>query len=176
ITLPVAEAHEQASAALEQPITSTLEDKIGGLIDVMQQLIALQVGQQQSVGASQNGATPAAPRSTPATPKTSPKTTQESEKPHARSRRGESEQLINAAIDAIMAYNDAADRYDDKWAISINVLKSFTKAQKKIEQALTDRADEIQAHHQKHQIDIKHNYKHRGESVLEFVKISETAS
>lgn len=69
-----------------------------------------------------------------------------------------------------MAYNDAEARlHNQKWAITINALKSWVKSQPKIMQALEARKEEIAQHHQ-HQIDpISHNYKHRGKRKIDKV-------
>jgi hypothetical protein len=81
-----------------------------------------------------------------------------------RATSGKSREIVNAAIDAIMAYNNTPDRlYDQKWAISINALKEFSRSQYTIQQVLNERRDEIVAHHEQHQIDAaKHNHKHKG--------------
>jgi hypothetical protein len=92
---------------------------------------------------------------------------------------GKSREIINAAIDAIMAYNNTPDRlYDQKWAISINALKEYSKSQYTIQQILNERRDEITAHHAQHQIDsIKHNHRHKGKyKITEIIPLApETA-
>ncbi|GAB4338924.1 MAG: hypothetical protein OHK0047_29390 [Leptolyngbyaceae cyanobacterium] len=70
---------------------------------------------------------------------------------------------INHAIDAIMAYNNAPDRlHDQKWAITINALKSYAQSQHTILRIMKERRAEIDAHHAQHQIDAtKHNHRHK---------------
>ncbi len=51
------------------------------------------------------------------------------EAPKRRYKTGEDDAVINAAVDAIMAYNNAQELHDLKWAITINTLKSFSKNQ-----------------------------------------------
>ncbi|MGI0492966.1 hypothetical protein ACN4EG_14385 [Alkalinema pantanalense CENA528] len=78
-----------------------------------------------------------------------------------------SQQLIDAWIAAIMAYNDTPDRrHDDKWAITISLLKGVGCSQPRVEKTLRERQD-IQVHHQNHLIDpTKHNLKHRGKQKI----------
>ncbi len=82
--------------------------------------------------------------------------------------RGQNEELIHQAINAIMQHNDSADRHDDKWAITINGLKGLgIKSQHAITRALEERKKEIDDHHAKHQIDAaKHNLRHRGKTQI----------
>jgi hypothetical protein len=74
-----------------------------------------------------------------------------------------SQKLIDDWIQAIMDYNDAPDRrHDDKWAITISLIKSVGGSQPRIEKTLRERID-VQEHHQRHGIDSeRHNLKHRG--------------
>ncbi len=85
--------------------------------------------------------------------------------------RGQNQELIDQAINAIMAHNDQAQRHDDKWAITINGLKGLgIKSQHAITRGLQARAQEIEHHHDKHQIDpTKHNLRHRGKTKIEQV-------
>lgn len=73
---------------------------------------------------------------------------------------------LNHAIDAIIAYNNAPSRtHDQRWAITISILKNFAKSQPKIQNILNERSSEISTHHASHQIDpLTHNYRHRGKS------------
>jgi hypothetical protein len=75
---------------------------------------------------------------------------------------------LNRAIDAIMAHNNAPDRrHDQKWAISISILKNYVNSQPKILRILDQRKDEISAHHATHQINpIEHNKRHRGKQTI----------
>jgi hypothetical protein len=85
--------------------------------------------------------------------------------------RGLNQELIDQAIDAIMAHNDQAQRHDDKWAITINGLKGLgIKSQHAITKGLEIRAQEIEQHHQNHQLDPgKHNLRHRGKTKIDQV-------
>jgi hypothetical protein len=95
-----------------------------------------------------------------------------------RATSGKSREIINAAIDAIMDYNNTPDRlYDQKWAISINALKEFSRSQYTIQQVLSERRDEIADHHEQHQIDAtKHNHKHKGKHKITDVIILDVES
>ncbi|MBE9011050.1 hypothetical protein IQ250_12615 [Pseudanabaenaceae cyanobacterium LEGE 13415] len=89
---------------------------------------------------------------------------------------------LNRAIDAIIEYNNQPGRkHNEKWAIGINTLKAFVKSQEAIVAAIGGknrkgeliegtRQQEIQQHHQQHQIDPdKHNYVHRGKMRIDDV-------
>jgi hypothetical protein len=80
-----------------------------------------------------------------------------------KSSRSDSQKLIDSWIEAIMNYNNArARRHDDKWAITISLLKSLGGSQPRVVQTLQQRQD-IHQHHQFHQLDPStHNLKHRG--------------
>jgi len=87
-----------------------------------------------------------------------------------------SQRLIDDWIQAIMDYNDQPDRlHDQKWAITISLLKSVGGSQPRIEKTLKERED-IREHHQKHQIDPeKHNLKHRGKrKITDVIKVVES--
>lgn len=82
---------------------------------------------------------------------------------------------INHAIDAIMAYNNAPDRlHDQKWAITINALKSYAQSQHTILRIMEERRTEIETHHAQHQIDAtKHNHRHkRKHKITDVISIS----
>jgi Telomere resolvase len=172
---------------LNQPVTSGLESKIDGLVGVMTQFIQMQMAQMQSLAAQPIPVAPV-PTSPPAkqtpaqtppvqqTPAKSPATEQGDleETPKRRYKTGEDEATINAAIDAIMAHNDAQELHDLKWAITINTLKAFSKNQRIIERILGkgkdnpnidrlvgEREAEIEQHHQQHQIQPGHNNRHK---------------
>jgi len=73
-----------------------------------------------------------------------------------------------------MAYNDENGRlHDEKWFITANLLKKFTERgnQRAAERVLQDRAEEIQAHHQKHKLQPDHNNRHKRHNILEIVKL-----
>jgi hypothetical protein len=92
------------------------------------------------------------------------------EKNKSRKRRGElSRQKVNQYIDAIMAYNDVNERpHQDKWLITIAALKRLTHCgQSIIYDLLSERASEIQFHHDQHQLGIFHNQKGRNAQPIE---------
>jgi hypothetical protein len=61
---------------------------------------------------------------------------------------------VNQAIDAVMTYNNASDRtHDERWAITINALKSWVSSAPNIIELLETRREEVDQHHQKHQIE-----------------------
>lgn len=86
-----------------------------------------------------------------------------------RRSKSETDDILERAIQAIMDWNNTSDRrHDDKWAITINTLKSFTKSQRKIEGVLLKRQQEIAQHHAEHDIDPrKHNLRHRRKAAIE---------
>lgn len=148
-----------------------LGTKIDQLVGVMSQFVAIQMQQQQ--------------RPTPVQVAPSTQTTTEAETiartASSNRRKGQvddlgmtSEKIINQAIDNIMAHNNTCDRFDDKWAITINALKNYSSSQRKIQQILAERQTEIQTHHRQHQIDeVKHNLRHRGKrSIHEVISLS----
>ena len=172
---------------LSQPISSGLESKIDGLVGVMTQFFQMQMVQIHSSAvqpvpvASAPTSPPAKPtpakttiaRPTPVNP-TDPEQGGSQAAPKRRYKTGEDETMINAAIDAIMAHNDAQELHDLKWAITINTLKAFSKNQRVIERILGkgghnpavhrlvgEREAEIEAHHQHHQIGAGHNNRHK---------------
>lgn len=142
---------------------SPLEQKIDRLVSVIEAFVMAQLNQTQ----------PPSDRKTPTSPKAD-RTASEGIVTRTRASSTDSTDRLNRAIDAIMDYNNAEGRlHDQKWAITINALKSWVKSQPKIMQALEARKDEIKQHHQHHQIDpISHNYKHRGkrkiDQIIEF--------
>ena len=186
-TAPEHSTSAEPQQQLDRPASSSLEQQLGTLVEVMQQFMALQIQQQQAqVTPNRNGDAPAAESSSRASRKAaheqpSISATHDPQLTSIKSsgsatRRGASEQIINGAIDAIMAYNNQPDlRHEQKWAITINALKAFVKSQGVIERVLDRRADELQAHYESHQIDpIKHNHYHRGENILEYIQPEST--
>ena len=81
--------------------------------------------------------------------------------------------MVNRAIDAIIQHNNLPNQLHDlKWAITINGLKNFTTNQRVIERIMQERKDEIDAHHQLHQLLPKHNNRHkRKRKILDVVKL-----
>jgi hypothetical protein len=86
--------------------------------------------------------------------------------------RGDDDPLIDRALSAILAYNNATGRtHEQKWFITANLLKKFTpKAnQRAAERVLTIRADEVQQHHAQHLLQTDHNQRHRKHNPLEVI-------
>jgi hypothetical protein len=75
---------------------------------------------------------------------------------------------IHKAIDAIIAWNSAPERiHTDRWAITINALKSWVTWGEKITEILEERKEELEAHYKQFGIDpAKHNYFHRGKNKI----------
>ena len=67
------------------------------------------------------------------------------------------EQLLNHAIDTIMAHNDRAKTQEDKWYIGISPLKDVINSQGTITRIVKQRKAEIDKHHARHDIDRYHN-------------------
>jgi hypothetical protein len=99
--------------------------------------------------------------------------------PRQRVSLSETSNRLNQAIDAIIQYNNQPSRkHQEKWAIGISSLKAFVKNQEAIvavvggknrkgELITGTRQQEIQLHHQQHQIEPdKHNYLHRGKTKI----------
>ncbi len=145
---------EMLPIAEETPApASPLEQKLDQLVSVMQSFVQLQLQPQQA----------------PAAPSRLPKAQKSSSAPTPRASSSLNTDRLNQAINAIFAWNNSPDRiHDDKWAITINVLKSFVKSQPRIMAILQERKDEIAKHHALHQIDpTSHNYRHRGKHKIE---------
>lgn len=145
---------------------SGLESKIENLIETMQTLISLQMS-------------PAAPSvqrtpdSTPKNPKlqTAHQSTENTDaaQPTRRYRsKEENADLVERAIAAIMDWNNKPGRaHDEKWAISINALKTLGVNQRQAVKALEEHAQAVQQHHAQHQMDgEKHNLRHRRKRLI----------
>lgn len=176
-----------------EAITPTTGEKIDRLIDTMNRFMEMQMSLATAQPAQPAKATRSKPVATSLNGSTAPSTAEESsdanqstesKKRASRSSGGaaESADRIQQAISAVMAYNDVPDRkHDDKWAIGINTLKAFAGSQEAIvkiiggnnrkqEPVKGTRQDEIEAHHQKHEIKPeKHNYRHRGKTTIDQV-------
>lgn len=77
--------------------------------------------------------------------------------------------LFDKAIDTIIAYNDRAEQFEDKWYIGINPLKDISNNQATINAVIERRKDEIDQHNQKHGLDRFHNGNyHRKQSYTDF--------
>ncbi|MEP0872951.1 hypothetical protein NDA01_24345, partial [Trichocoleus desertorum AS-A10] len=92
---------------------------------------------------------------------TAEKTNTEESKPR-KYKTGEADAIVHRAIDAIMQHNNLPNQLHDlKWAITINGLKNFSTNQRVIERIMQERKDEIDAHHQLHQLLPGHNHRHK---------------
>jgi hypothetical protein len=140
---------------------SPLESKLDQLLDVMTMFVQGQMNQQvaeikPAIAQPTNTSTP---QPQPASESESKSDT--SEKPR-RYKTGEADGIINRAIDAIIAHNNAPGRlHDHKWAITINGLKNFSLNQRAIERITQERKDEIEQHHALHQLGARHNDRHK---------------
>ncbi|MBD1908994.1 MULTISPECIES: protelomerase family protein [unclassified Leptolyngbya] len=134
-----------------------LESKLDQLLDVMTLFVQGQMQQQPGTQKRAINPNPSTPQ--PLTPSESESDTSEKTR---RYKTGEADGIINRAIDAIIAHNNAPGRlHDDKWAISINGLKNYSLNQRAIERITQERKDEIQQHHALHQLGARHNDRHK---------------
>lgn len=144
-----------------EPTTDPLREDLKELISILKGLAPALV--------------PVAPTSTQrATPAAIPDVQPISvKKERKNSTKPETIKRVNQAIDAIINYNNAPERlHDQKWAITINALKSWVSSAPTIMEVLDERKSEIDHHHHRHQIDpSKHNYRHRGKRKIEDVII-----
>ena len=71
------------------------------------------------------------------------------------------EEEVNRAIDAIIQFNNQPDLpHKDKWHIGISALRKLTdRGDSVVKRVLESRTDEIQQHHEIHQIGSRHNSK-----------------
>ncbi|NJK58719.1 MAG: hypothetical protein HC939_23445 [Pleurocapsa sp. SU_5_0] len=74
-------------------------------------------------------------------------------------------QDINNAIDAVMKFNDAPGRpHKQKFRINIQTLYDLTnRAKNSISKVLSERNEEIESHHERHQLDAYHNKSRKDE-------------
>ena len=83
----------------------------------------------------------------------------------------EKSQLVNVAIDRIIAFNNQPNRlHDDKWLITVNGLMRLADCgQSIVYRVYKSREDDINAHHQLHQLDSTHNKKDKSHPKIEQV-------
>ena len=83
----------------------------------------------------------------------------------------EKSQLVNDYIDRIIAFNNQRDLlHDDKWLITVNGLMRLADCGQSIVYGVIDeRQDEINAHHQLHQLSSTHNRKDKSHPKIEQV-------
>lgn len=166
--------HKTIQSTENEPIqldaipTRTLETKIDSLVTAIAQLVELQTQALTTPAAAPTPAVATRQQVGALTPHKEPAAGQRERKYRPR---GETQELIEQAINRIMEHNDQAQRYADKWAITINGLKGLgIKSQHAITRGLEARKEEIEQHHAKHQIDVaKHNLRHRGKVKIEDV-------
>jgi hypothetical protein len=150
---------EESLAPVPPPPANPLESKLDQLLDVMTMFVQGQMHQQ----AGEKKRAIALPSTTP----TSQPQTESNSEPHTsekprRYKTGEADGIINRAIDAIIAHNNAPGRiHDDKWAITINGLKNYSLNQRAIEKIVQERKEEIEQHHTLHQLGARHNDRHK---------------
>jgi hypothetical protein len=77
------------------------------------------------------------------------------------SRTVEAEAMINHAIDKIIEYNNQEDiTHQDKFRVGIGALRTLTgRGDAVIKRVIDSREEEINEHHQTHQLDTYHNSK-----------------
>jgi hypothetical protein len=184
------------TSAASEPTASTTDSKIDRLIETMTKFIDVQLALAAAPAQPPQPARTTRPKPAPANVNGATasgevlQTTEPDEAGEApiqkssrstqpRAGAQETQERINQAIDAIMAFNTAPDRkHDEKWAIGINTLKAFVKSQEAIvaaiggknrkgELVMGTRQAEVERHHRDIQIDPdKHNYKHRGKTSI----------
>ncbi len=145
----------------EVPLVSGLEGKIDKLIDVMTRFVEGQMNAAKQPGVK------AITQPKPSESKPVKATVEAGEPKRERSTAG-AEGKVNAAIDAIIAFNSQPElEHADKWAIGISVLKKLTGCyQGVIARVLEERKEELEKHHQLHGLGVTHNNYHRGKRVV----------
>jgi hypothetical protein len=158
------EPESEPTPEQEKEKAPVLDPTVQLLVSQMAQVMESVAGLTHALTGQRQAAPAAVPLPHRPTPTTQASAAERVQPVRPRATGGKSREIINAAIDAIMAHNNTPDRlYDQKWAISINALKEFSRSQYTIQQVLSERRDEIVAHHEQHQMDAaKHNHKHKG--------------
>ena len=145
------------------PIASTLEAKLDKLLDVMALFVQAQTQERfKGENAAADPVTlPITPQSESIAEESQPDSIQLYPRPR-KYKTGEADSIINAAINAIILHNNQPNRlYEDKWAITINGLKNYSSNQRAIERIIALRKDEIDSHHRSHQLQLRHNDRHK---------------
>lgn len=110
-------------------------------------------------------------------PKPSSKSKSDAQSKAPSSSRKELDSDANRALEAIMEYNNQPGRsLDEKWAISYPVMKDLltqvgSSTQSKIRAVFEARRGEIERHHRQHDLGERHNRKHSGESISNFIQL-----
>ncbi len=159
-TMPVQHEASPSTQPIQDQAVHTqtsLEQKFDRLVDVLESFVQVQLQQQPARATTATERKRDLPGDRPAPT------------PSSRTSSSQNTDRLNQVIDAIFNYNDQPDRlHDEKWAITINALKAFVKSQPKVMQVVETRKEEIDSHHQQHQINPStHNYKHRGKRRIE---------
>lgn len=82
------------------------------------------------------------------------------------------------ALEAVMAHNNAPKRsHDEKWVISYPVMKELLKqvgasTQPKIREVFEARRQDIDAHHQSHNLSSRHNRVHGDRSISDIIRLT----
>lgn len=180
---PQQEAPAIPRSAIEQPTLpqDDLRTDIHLLVSTLQQLIAVQrqhyqppttMPQLAPVTTSQDDGS-----SRPAADFQERQEQQEQPR-KARTAPQDNDRLVNAAIDAMIAYNNAAGRtLQEKWEISVNALKAYNFPQSAIYRVRNQRLEEINQHHEQHNIQPSHNLSHhRKQNPKEVIRMNEPAA
>ncbi|BAU15691.1 hypothetical protein LEP3755_62560 (plasmid) [Leptolyngbya sp. NIES-3755] len=165
------ETQVESVEGLPQPVVEAqkpegddpLRQDIQQLVGAIQQLVAIQQAAISQPVPKRQSTTQRAESVKPQPKVEKPSNDSADSAKRSKSSTQNSQKRIDDWIQAIMDYNDQSDRrHDDKWAITISLLKSVGGSQPRIEKTLKERND-VQEHHQKHQIEPeRHNLKHRG--------------
>ncbi|WP_010474803.1 protelomerase family protein [Acaryochloris sp. CCMEE 5410] len=155
MTLQAPESLVAPNNGTPTPSATTTDQKLDIITDTLTQLCQLMLQQQQqSVQQQPNVVGQTIPLSQPPAPA----------KKRGRGRLDpeEADAKIHRAIDAIMAFNDTANRpQEEMWRIGISSLKRLTSSsQSVIQRVCKKRKKDIDAHHEKHNLGKYHNLPH----------------
>lgn len=90
----------------------------------------------------------------------------------------DAERDINRAIDTVMEFNNAHGRaHIDKWYIGIGSIRTLTGRGDKVIRRVLQGREDVQQHHQQHQLDQSHNLKGRDATPIdEIIQLEPTDS
>jgi hypothetical protein len=168
---------ELCSLAPLPSVQPSLEGQIAELIGVMRQFVAVQVesiASHPAPRASASGERQQGKRQRSNNSDTQDNEALDQERGAPGRKRGDDDALVDRAIDAIVAFNDQPGRlHDDKWFLTANLLKKFTPKnnQRAAERCLLHRAQEIQEHHRRHQLQPDHNNRHKRHNILDVIDV-----
>ena len=104
------------------------------------------------------------------TPSIEPSSTSTSKNKKKQQRTIDAERDINRAINTVMKFNDAHERaHQDKWYIGIGSIRTLTGRGDKVIRRVLQRREDVQQHHQQHQLDQSHNLKGRDATPIDEV-------